>query len=90
MNELRPCLIHFYQEVDWIHFKYAELDALLEMNSVKPCDTYNPADRDDSCPFLRASLTEEVAKEICKRSILIKNIYELWAGFISLYSLLTQ
>jgi tRNA G10 N-methylase Trm11 len=91
----RSYLIHFYSEIDWIDFRYLEFDALLELNHLNPSSVYNIDQRHqhflNNDPFLFIhSISEEQILKICQRSVLIKNIYELWGGeFLGPPSLLT-
>lgn len=75
------CLIHFFQELDWKDFIYLELNSLLELNNIKPENVYNINERYlNQTPFLKCKLDENIIKNICLRSVLIKSIYEIWAG----------
>ena len=79
-------LIYFYNEQHWIHFRYAEFDALLHMHGLIPTDIYEkPMDMGMAAsslqhsPFLIAELPSiEIAQSICKRSVLIRQILLLW------------
>lgn len=79
-------LVYFYNDQHWIHFRYAEFDALLRMHGLNPSDIYEkPADKGMTAsslqhsPFLIAELPSiEVAQSICKRSVLIRQILLLW------------
>jgi hypothetical protein len=83
---MRNCLIHFFAEIDWLDFRFLELDALLEMNHIIPSEAYDLNDRQKleqnkhHQPFLLIKLSDEVIEKICQRSVLIKHIYELWGG----------
>ena len=90
------CLIQFYQDAAWLTFRYAELDSLLLsfgvtcVNSSKLCprhiDTTPAPDPSNPSPFLVVELPDfEVARQICRRSVLIKHIYELWAGGLHMF-----
>lgn len=83
------CLVQFYQDLDWRDFRFAELDALLEMNGVSPAMAYtahaplSPAEKQQSLvmPYLLLDLpSREVAVRICQRSVLIKHIYLVLGG----------
>lgn len=78
----RKYLIHFYSELDWLQFRYLELNALLEIYGLIPSKIYNLTARDDeNNPFLIITLpSEDFVEKICSRSVLIKHIYELWGG----------
>jgi hypothetical protein len=87
----RSYLIHFFSEIDWIDFRYLELDALLELNHLNPSSVYNIEKRHqafrENDPFLRIhSISEEQILKICQRSVLIKHVYELWGGMFLLSS----
>ena len=77
------CIVHFY--ADWLDFRLAEFDALLQLYNLVPSEVYDQ----QNCPltssqhFLFAELpNDEVAKGICSRSVLIKSIQEYWGhGF---------
>ena len=73
------CLIQFYQEQDWLKFRHDELDALLTFFGILPGDVYCKQDSDLQSPYLRITLpSEAIVQSICRRSILIKAIYEFW------------
>jgi hypothetical protein len=81
---MRNCLIHFFSEIDWLDFRFLELDALLEMNHIVPSEAYELTDRQileqNKQPFLCIKLSDELIEKICQRSVLVKHIYELWGG----------
>ena len=85
------CLLQFFQDAAWVNFRHAELDSLLLACGVAavsssrplldPTVEASPPDISDRSPFLIIDLPDfEVAKKMCQRSVLIKHIYELWAG----------
>jgi tRNA G10 N-methylase Trm11 len=85
------CLIQFYQDFHWIKFRHAELDELLRMHGVDPSGAYTDLVHDDEQAFLFIELpTVEVIRSICRRSVMIRNIYELWASAESFTDLVTQ
>jgi len=68
-------LIQFYNDQDWIHFRYDELNSLLVLAGLNPKDVYDFGAYSYS-PFLRANLPSvDIAIYLCSRSILIKCIY---------------
>lgn len=78
-------LIHFYSEIDWIDFRYTELDALLELSNLIPSSIYQITLKDKNNPFLIiSSISSEQILKICQRSVLIKHVYELYGGDPSL------
>ena len=75
------CLIHFFLDTDWKDFRYEELDSLLEMAGVDPSTAYTRNSEGADSPFLRIELPDvSTAVAVCRRSVLIKHIYELWSG----------
>ncbi len=75
------CIIQFTFDRDWIEFRLLELDALLQLNGVDVDSAYNKDEYHIDNPSLRITLpNEEVAINICQRSILIKHIFEFWGG----------
>lgn len=83
-------LIRFMDDGDWNDFRYAELNALLELNHIDPNLAYIKNENSKSV-FQTITLPNvEVVCNICSRSVLIRAVYELWGGlhysFISLKS----
>lgn len=89
------CLIHFFQEISWNNFIITELNSLLELENENikinkneyeiesnSNDSKKNSDQNlnKNLVFLNILLNENIAIKICKRSVLIKNIYEIWAG----------
>jgi hypothetical protein len=85
------CLVQFFVESSWKAFRHAELDSLLVACGVTSVTSACPRlgdatprpqlDPVDPSPFLLIDLPDfDVARRICERSVLIKHIYELWAG----------
>lgn len=78
------CLVQLYDE--WIDFRLPELKALLALhyltweNVLRPdpaSDT--PANSEERHFYILELPSEEIARAICNRSILVKGIYELWS-----------
>jgi hypothetical protein len=73
------CLVHFVQDLPWIHFRHQELDSLLSSQGIDPRSAYDKDSFSDG-PYLVIDLPNyDIAVHICERSILIKSICELWA-----------
>ena len=78
-NRKVDVLIHFIIEKHSHDFRFAELDALLEMHGLEPSCVYSRS----NCfgAFMKATFPSvEVIKSICSRVVLIKGIYELWTS----------
>lgn len=68
-------LIHFFDE--WSDFRIQEYNSLLDLFGVP--SSFQLSESGDSGAFVCARLpSEEVAKEICRRAVLVRGIYELW------------
>jgi tRNA (guanine10-N2)-methyltransferase len=73
---MKKYLIHFAQF--HLPFRLPELDSLAKLEFVDL--RYNPKDYSDDCPFLIVELeNDEEARKLIQRSILVKEIIELWA-----------
>eukprot|EP00753_Platysulcus_tardus_P004993 PLAT12816.1.p1 GENE.PLAT12816.1~~PLAT12816.1.p1 ORF type:complete len:478 (+),score=221.31 PLAT12816.1:78-1511(+) len=60
-------------------FRLPELDALLELQGLRPQDVYGDAKLDREEVFLEAQLPgQEAAQAICERCMLVRQIFELW------------
>jgi tRNA (guanine10-N2)-methyltransferase len=74
------CLVHFYD--DWVDFRVPELQQLMKMFAIDGSfvkDTSNELEAFGDC-FLLVELPDQAAaNKICSRSVLIRNIYEVWA-----------
>ena len=85
------CVLQFSQDFHWVQFRHAELDALLRMHGIDPATAYSDPLRDKEHAFLFIDLPNiEIIESICSRSILIRNVYELWAHSDRLSSLVTS
>ena len=88
------CLLQFYQEQDWLDFKYAELDAVIELAGLSPRDLYNISqlsNEEKNSTYLRIKFPdEESIRFVCGRCILVKAIFEYWASGNSLEELVSH
>ncbi|KAF0688061.1 Aste57867_20285 [Aphanomyces stellatus] len=73
-----------------LDFRFPELDALLTMQSLKPEDCYTRELNPLSSPLVHVKLpSEEHAKFLSQRGILVKGVYEMW-GHGTTYDELVQ
>ena len=70
-------LIQFYNDQDWIEFRDLELRSLLQLHGV----TDRTIHLTSSMLYLfDINLSHEILQKICRRSVLIKHIYQLIAS----------
>ncbi|KAJ1456461.1 hypothetical protein M885DRAFT_174064 [Pelagophyceae sp. CCMP2097] len=73
-------LLRFITERKTASFRFAELDALLELHGVtgRPYDTDLISSLED-CPYLVVSLAnDDLARAICEDAILLRDVMEIW------------
>jgi tRNA (guanine10-N2)-methyltransferase len=85
------CLLQFYQEQHWLDFRYAELNAVIELAGLVPSELYDASQlnaEDKAGPYLRIQFPDEASiRFICSRCILIKAVFEYWVCGNSLIEL---
>ena len=70
-------LIQFYNDQDWVEFRALELQSLFQLYGVSDISI----ELNQSMLYiLDASIPEEIIHQMCRRSVLIKHIYELIAS----------
>ena len=79
----RVFLVHFFKKFKYLDFCLPELESLAEINGIHAKDLYNNKTpkqnfdiKDNPCIYVNLP-SEEVAKNIVKRSILIKEIIDV-------------
>ena len=91
---MADCLIQFLQESHWFDFKFAELNACIELCGLNPHDLYdttlNHVDKRNTIYLHIQFPTIDIAKEICKRCVLVKGLYLTWAYDNSLLKLVEK
>lgn len=88
------CLLQFYQEQSWLDFKYAELNAVIELAGLSPADLYDISllsAEEKAGPYLRIQFPDEISiRFVCSRCVLVKAVYEYWATGNSLSDLISN
>jgi tRNA (guanine10-N2)-methyltransferase len=76
---LRSCIIDLILWSFVQDFRFPELDAVLTMLSLNPTDCYDRDQNPLSSPIVHIRLpSEEQAKFLSQRGILVKGVYEIW------------
>ena len=87
-------LIQFLQESNWLDFKFAELNACIELCGLNPQDLYDTTlsnEEKKNTIYLHIRFPSvEIAREVCHRSVLIKGLYLTWAYDDSLRKLVEK
>ena len=74
------CLVLFNHDNHWIDFREAELNSLLKFHNIEPSEAYVPGSLKPTSAFLEINFpNEQVIRQICSRSVLIRAVYELWS-----------
>ena len=88
------CLIQFLQESHWLDFKFAELNACIELCGLNPHNMYDTTlsniDKKNTIYLHIRFPSTDIAKEVCKRCVLVKGLYITWTYAHSLLELVEK